>query len=193
MNERALQALVERSPGQATLEEYHLVDRVIRARAPCRLLVFGAGHDSAHWLAVNAGGTTAFLEHDARWIERMRSSVPDAAVHRVSYWTRRFFWPALRVAAGRGLLQRILRIRGLPDAIAGTGWDVVFVDGPGGSSWRSPGRMQSIFAAAGLTSPGGDVLVHDCHRTVERECCTRFLGDAVLVAQAGTMRHYRTG
>jgi hypothetical protein len=188
MSERALRTLVERSPGQATLEEYRLVDAVVRARAPCRLLVFGVGRDSAHWLAANTEGTTVFLENDPRWVERARAAVPGIVVHRVRYRTRLFLWPVLRHAEQR------LQMGGLPDTVTDTAWDVVFVDGPAGSSWRSPGRMQSIYTAARLADPtAGDVLVHDCHRTVERECCVRYLGHSALVAQIGTMRHYRVG
>ena len=182
----ALRTLVAHNPGQATLDEYRLLDSVLRARVPCSLLIFGLGRDSEHWRAINDGGRTAFLEHHDDWIRRGG----DAEVHRVRYWTRRCFWPLLRHRPER------LRMR-LPDAVAQTRWNVIFVDAPSGTRWHRPGRMQSVYTAAqlarrSLDSPV-DVFVHDCHRAVEAECCDRFLGPEHLVAQVGSMRHYRFG
>jgi uncharacterized protein (TIGR01627 family) len=187
----ALRALVERNPGQATVAEYGLVDAAGRRRAPCHMLVFGVGRDAEHWLGVNRGGTTAFLENDRGWAARTRQARPGIVVHDVRYWTRRMHWLALRWLEPRRV-ERWLVMRGLPTDVTGTRWDVVFVDGPAGSTWHRPGRMQSIATAAHLaTGAGADVFVHDCHRLVERECCDRFLGPERLVAEAGSMRHYR--
>ena len=54
---------------------------VLRRRAPLRLLVFGLGHDSPLWHALNPGGVTVFLEEDpvVTADRSQRAEVVDAA------------------------------------------------------------------------------------------------------------------
>lgn len=186
MSDDAIQALVRENPGQATYEEYTLVHDVVVARAPCDLLVFGVGRDSTLWLDANRGGRTAFLEDVAEWADYARREIPGIRVHDVRYRTLRIFWHVLKHLPER------LMMRGLPREVTEREWDVVLVDAPRGTRWYRPGRMKSIYTASVLADPsGGDVFVHDCHRRVEREASDRFLGSGRLVAQAGSMRHYR--
>lgn len=187
MTEAAIRSLVESNPGQATVEEYLLVYRVLAARAPCRLLVFGVGRDSQLWLDTNRGGTTVFLEDVREWAAFARKATPGIVVHDVSYgWTRRFMWRWLRGSPER------LMMHDLPADVASTPWDVILVDAPRGTRWSAPGRMKSVYTASVLgEKAGADVFVHDCHRRVERESADQFLTPARFVAQAGSMRHYR--
>lgn len=186
MSDDAIRALVRENPGQATYEEYTLVHDVVVARAPCDLLVFGVGRDSTLWLDANRGGRTAFLEDVAEWADYARREIPGIRVHAVRYRTLRIFWHILKHLPER------LMMRGLPREVTEREWDVVLVDAPRGTRWYRPGRMKSIYTASVLADPsGGDVFVHDCHRRVEREASDRFLGSGRLVAQAGSMRHYR--
>lgn len=186
MSDDAIRALVRENPGQATYEEYTLVHDVVVARAPCDLLVFGVGRDSTLWLDANRGGRTAFLEDVAEWADYARREIPGIRVHDVRYRTLRIFWHVLKHLPER------LMMRGLPREVTEREWDVVLVDAPRGTRWYRPGRMKSIYTASVLADPsGGDVFVHDCHRRVEREASDRFLGSGRLVAQAGSMRHYR--
>ena len=106
MSEAAIRALVESNPGQATVEEYTLVYRVLAERAPCRMLVFGVGRDSQLWLDANRGGTTVFLEDVRAWAAFARQATPGIVVHDVSYgWTRRFMWRWLRNAPARLMMH----------------------------------------------------------------------------------------
>lgn len=184
-SDRAIRALVERNPDQCTIAEYTHIRDTIRERAPGRVLVFGVGRDTPLWMDANRGGTTVFLENLPRWVEHTRREVPDAEVLHVEYDTRRFQW--------RWLLKRPERLMmDLPADVLDTPWDVVFVDAPKGKSWRSPGRMKSIYTASVLAKPGeGHVLVHDCNRKVERTYCDVHLADAELVAAVDDLRHYR--
>lgn len=180
----ALRALVRANPGQATFEEYRLVRDTIGARAPCALLVFGVGRDTGLWLAANEGGTTRFMEDDARWVAEARTRHPDAVIDHVRYRTVRALTRlSLHVPALR-------RVDGLGPEVEAIRWDVVLVDGPRGTRWYTPGRVGSIAAAAGLASPGGVVLVHDCHRRVERLAADHFLDPTRLDAEVGSMRRY---
>ncbi|WVZ51796.1 hypothetical protein U9M48_002906 [Paspalum notatum var. saurae] len=52
---------------QQSRDEISLSLAVLRRRAPLRLLVFGLGHDSRLWHALNPGGATVFLEEDPAW------------------------------------------------------------------------------------------------------------------------------
>ena len=187
MAEERIHSLVERNPGQATFEEYKLVHEVLSRRAPCNLLVFGTGRDSSLWMDTNAGGRTVFLEDIPRWADFARENVPGITVHDVRYRTIRAMWAFLKHVPG------LLRMGDLPAEVEETPWDVILVDAPRGTLWHRPGRMKSIYTAAALAEGDGptDVLVHDCHRKVEREASDRFLGPDRLVTQVQSMRHYR--
>ena len=188
MSEAAIRALVASNPGQATVDEYLLVYRVLAERAPCRMLVFGVGRDTPLWLDVNAGGTTVFLEDVPRWATFARQASPGSTVYDVDYGvTRRFMWPLLRRMDPSRLMMR-----DLPPQVTDTPWDLILVDAPRGTNWKAPGRMKSVYTASVLAAKSGaDVFVHDCHRRVERETAEQYLRPERFVAQAGSMRHYR--
>jgi hypothetical protein len=83
----------------------------------------------------------------------------------------------------------------LPNDLATTEWDVVFVDAPTGWGDGTTGRMKSIFAASNLVT-NGHVFVHDCEREVEILYCDTFLRPENLVREikatdSGYLRHYR--
>lgn len=187
MSDAAIQALVESNPGQATFDEYKLVHNAVTERAPCNMLVFGVGRDTPLWMTANAGGRTVFLENKARWVKVARELSPGIVVYRVRYPTIRALAPVLRFA------PFFLRMPGLPTEVTNTKWDIILVDAPRGTTWRRPGRAMSIYTASRLARLGGscDVFVHDTHRDTERNASDWFLGPALMVRQAGTMRQYR--
>ena len=195
MSDETIRALVAANPGQGTFEEYRLVRECISSRAPCNLLVFGVGRDSALWLDANEGGVTVFLESDAVWIATVRNDHPGIVAWPVAWRGRRFLWPLLRTLR-RGAKAtfgvdptRTLTMGRLPPAVEETCWHVILVDAPRGLRWHHRGRVGSIHTAARLGRRGQ--AVHDCHRAVERQCCDEFIGADRLVAQVGSMRHYR--
>ena len=159
---------------------------------PARFLVFGLGHDSVFWANANQGGTTVFLESDPVWFKRITELHPELNAYLVEYGTARHQWRALLRSPDQLAMK-------LPDAVREETWDCILVDGPTGHRRQTPGRMKSIYAAASLIKPGGDIFVHDCHRQVERIYCDTFLGNANLVKQlrrkkwfnAHVLRHYR--
>jgi glucuronoxylan 4-O-methyltransferase len=193
---------------QQTADEIGVSLRVLRRRAPCNFLVFGLGHDSPMWAALNAGGRTVFLEEDASWIASIASRHPALESYHVTYDTvltdadallelRRHpscvAQPSLAAAARA---ECRLAIKGLPPAFAETEWDLVMVDAPTGWTPQAPGRMSAIYTAgmaARARRPGAgstDVFVHDVDRPVEDAFSKAFLCEGYLVEQVGRIRHF---
>ncbi len=170
---------------QISAAELQLVARVLNRRRPCNLLVFGVGRDSGFWRRLNLGGTTMFLEDVREWLDEARRSDPQLNGLAVVYETHRAQW--------RSLLTRpdLLEMQ-LPRAVTDVDWDIILIDAPAGNNDSSPGRMQSIYAAAQLAAKRRrtDIFVHDCHREVEQAYSDRFFGRACMQAQVVTMRHY---
>jgi glucuronoxylan 4-O-methyltransferase len=164
--------------------ELQVIAREVLRRAPCRMLVFGAGNDSVFWAALNVGGETVILEDTAEWVRRVAAIAPTLTLRSVSYTSRRAEWR-------RMLGTYADRAMALPGDVRARAWDVILVDGPRGSDDQSPGRMQSITAASALIAEGGSVLVHDCNRPVERAYCDYYLGGAELVFRSWRLRHYQ--
>ncbi|CAN6349207.1 unnamed protein product [Urochloa humidicola] len=193
---------------QQTAEEIAVSLRVLHRRAPCNFLVFGLGHDSPMWAALNHGGRTVFLEEDASWIETVGSAHPALESYHVRYDTvltdsgdllelrhhpACVAQPDLASAAAAGCR---LALRGLPPAFREVEWDLVMVDAPTGWTPESPGRMGAIYTAgmaARARRPGNgatDVFVHDVDRPVEDAFSKAFLCEGYLAEQVGRIRHF---
>jgi hypothetical protein len=152
---------------QFTEDEAILVGSAIRLFPRCRLLVFGAGHDSTMWSRINALGTTVFLEHNPDWIGKVQQADPSLDIRAVEYTTSITQWRELLDQPGSLEMD-------LPPDVCRKTWNVVLVDAPNGfvmadeyaGSGRIHGRMQSIHAASLLVAAGGYVFVHDAERQV---------------------------
>jgi hypothetical protein len=169
---------------QLSTNELGAIVRAVKGKAPCTFLVFGLGNDSKLWLTMNRGGTTVFLEDDPEWFRISTAADRRIQAYLIDYHSQRAQWQQLLDSASVFDLV-------LPAAVAGTRWDVVLVDAPGGNADSLPGRMKSIAAASRLVKDDGDVFVHDCDRQVERVYCDRFLRETNFVTQVDRLRHYR--
>lgn len=171
-------------PNSCTHEEYHAFARRVRAMAPCRLLVFGVGRDSAAWIEVNAGGTTLFLENNPEWIGNVGARIGGAAhIRAVTYQQPYEEWEA------GGLRADCIALPELDDPPFDASWDAVFVDAPWGPTF---GRHQSTHAATRAVAPGGLVALHDCEREREQTVCRLVLEARGfrLEEEAGRLRIY---
>jgi hypothetical protein len=139
------------------------VETEIRRRGRPGVLVFGAGSDTACYLAANPQGKTVVLEDDPRWAGVARQLGADC--REVRYTTRE----------SGGLLDHCPPVE-LPADVAGRRWDVIFIDGPFGGLPDSPGRQQPAEAAARLIAPGGVVFAHDASGGRDAECYAKHLG-----------------
>ncbi|KAF8660236.1 hypothetical protein HU200_057802 [Digitaria exilis] len=179
---------------------------VVRARAPCNLLVFGLGPESPLWLALNHGGRTVFLEENEFYVKYLEPLHPGLEAYDVSYTTKvrdfRDLLAAARAARGKECrpVQNLLfsecrlAINDLPNDLYDVPWDMVLIDGPSGWNPNSPGRMPSIFTTAVLARSGAtaakgrptDVLVHDFQFELEQVLSKEFLCDENRVEGSGT-------
>ncbi|XP_042431184.1 glucuronoxylan 4-O-methyltransferase 3-like [Zingiber officinale] len=197
---------------QQTLEEVSVTARVLQRRSPCNFLVFGLGHDSLMWSALNHGGRTVFLEEDEQWIARVTKKSPTLEAYHVRYGTKvreaeelmekgksSDCTGAVAEEAGGGASSRPsgceLALTDLPSAFYEVEWDVIMVDAPTGYVADAPGRMGAIYTAGMVArgrSAGGttDVMVHDVDRAVEDRFSMAFLCGGYMKEEVGKLRHF---
>ncbi|XP_072950184.1 glucuronoxylan 4-O-methyltransferase 1-like [Typha angustifolia] len=189
---------------QQTFKEIAVTARVLEKRSPCNFLVFGLGHDSLMWTALNHGGRTIFLEEDEAWIKSIREKQPSLEAYHVKYSTK------VRDADDLLMLGRLpecmavgdtrfstcqLALKELPSVFYEVDWDVIMVDAPTGYFLDAPGRMAAIYTA-GMAARGRregevtDVFVHDVNRVVEDKFSMAFLCEGYLKEQEGRLRHF---
>ncbi|KAG5223004.1 glucuronoxylan O-methyltransferase [Salix suchowensis] len=188
---------------QQTLKEISVSSRVLEKKSPCNFLIFGLGHDSLMWDSLNHGGRTVFLEEDKRWIEQIREKLPTLESYHVTYETRVNQADELiesgmeddcKVVGDPRISRCQLALKGFPDDIYNTEWDLIMVDAPTGYHDEAPGRMNAIYTA-GLMSRNRkngetDVFVHDVDRAIEDKFSKFFLCEGYLTEQEGRLRHF---
>lgn len=161
----------------------------IRSRAPgCRLLVFGVGHDTALWLAMNFDGDTHFLEASTNWLARAKLEHPGIEITQMPTF-------GLTVANSAALTEEELAAYPMPQHLEDAEWDVIVVDGPSGYSSTDPGRALAISWAARLARRWTHVFVDDYERPLEARFTDLLLrrrrGTASCVIPASDHAQYR--
>ncbi|VFQ71500.1 unnamed protein product [Cuscuta campestris] len=188
---------------QQTLDEISVSMRVLERKSPCNFLVFGLGYDSLMWTALNQGGRTVFLEESDSWIDQMGSRFPSLQSYHVVYDTKLSEADELlengkkeecTVVGDPRSSECRLVLKGLPEIVYDTEWDVVMVDAPTGYHDNAPGRMGALYTAGLIARnrPDGetDVFVHDVDRVVEDNFSKAFLCEGYMVEQKGRIRHF---
>lgn len=151
------------SNGQMTPDQYFRIALELVERAPCRLLVVGAGRDTELYVRANVGGRTLVLERHSRWLETIEGLDCEGLL--VSYQSQ----------VDQPALEPCTVPVGIPAAVLEQPWDVIAVDGPEGWDGHLPGRQQSIFLAARLARPNTTVFLHDYERPLEQQFAGRYL------------------
>nr|VDD41970.1 unnamed protein product [Brassica oleracea] len=189
---------------QQTIKEIVVSSRVLDKKSPCSFLVFGLGHDSLMWSSLNYGGRTVFLEEDEVWIKQIKRRFPMLETYHVSYDSKVNQAENL-IEVGKGpectaigdprysMCQ--LALKGLPDDIYETSWDLIMVDAPTGYYDEAPGRMTAIYTAGMMArnrerTGETDVFVHDVNREVEDKFSMAFLCEGYMKKQEGRLRHF---
>ncbi|KAJ3671873.1 hypothetical protein LUZ60_007952 [Juncus effusus] len=181
---------------------------VLSRLAPCNFLVFGLGRDSVLWYALNAGGTTVFLEEDPAWYKLVAKQSPFLKAFSVQYRTH--LSEAEELIKGwrkeeacrpekaylKGNRRCRLALENLPDVVYDTEWDVIMIDAPKGYFAAAPGRMAAIFSAAVMArarKAEGEthVFLHDVDRRIEKTFAREFLCDKYRVGAVGRLWHFK--
>lgn len=192
---------------QQSIKEINLSFNVLKEIAPCNFLVFGLGHDSLMWSALNPGGTTLFLEEDPKWLEMVLKEDPSLHAAHVKYTTQLSQADQLLNAAradpdcapsavqvSRGSRCPLV-LTTLPNEVYDKEWDVIMVDAPRGYFAEAPGRMGAIFTAAAMArarvNPGvTHVYLHDVDRRVEKMYAEEYLCMKNKVEGEGRLWHF---
>uniref|UniRef100_A0A0D3APV7 Uncharacterized protein n=1 Tax=Brassica oleracea var. oleracea TaxID=109376 RepID=A0A0D3APV7_BRAOL len=152
---------------------------------------------------------TIFLDEDESWIRKIAEKFPslDSYHVRVRYDTKVRDAAALLSAAidseecrpGVSMDLRAskceLALKGLPEVVYETEWDIIVVDAPRRFHEEAPGRMSAIYTAGMIarSRKKGEtraVFVHDVDRTVEDEFSMAFLCRDYMTEQQGRLRHF---
>lgn len=181
--------------------------QVLEKKSPCNFLVFGLGHDSLMWATLNHGGRTIFLEEDDSWIHQVAEKFPSLESYHVRYNTK-VRDAAVLMAAARDreecrsvskdlrVSACVLALKGLPEVVYETEWDLIMVDAPTGFHEEAPGRMTAIYTAGMIArrrkgeGETTDVFLHDVDRKVEDEFSMTFLCRDYMTEQEGRLRHF---
>lgn len=190
---------------QQTLKEISVTSKILEKKSPCNFLVFGLGHDSLMWTTLNFGGRTIFLEEDEAWITQIKHRFPTLESYHVTYDSKVHQADGL-MEVGKGnectaigetrysMCQ--LALKGLPNVVYDTKWDLIMVDAPTGYYDEAPGRMSAIYTAGMIArnreeGAETDVFVHDVNRVVEDKFSMAFLCEGYMKKQEGRLRHFR--
>ncbi|KAG6778362.1 hypothetical protein POTOM_018221 [Populus tomentosa] len=188
---------------QQTRKEISVSAKVLEKKSPCNFLVFGLGHDSLMWSALNYGGRTVFLEEDEAWIAQIKRRFPMLESHHVTYDSK-VNEAAILMEVGKGpectavsdpkFSMCQLAMKGLPSEVYEIEWDLIMVDAPTGYHDEAPGRMTAIFTAGMMArnrkEGETDVFVHDVNREVEDKFSMSFLCEGYMKKQVGRLRHF---
>ncbi|XP_021744814.1 glucuronoxylan 4-O-methyltransferase 1-like [Chenopodium quinoa] len=188
---------------QQTQKEISVSAKVLQQKSPCNFLVFGLGHDSLMWSALNYGGRTVFLEEDESWIQQIKRRFPMLDSYHVVYDSKVNQADTLMEMAKGEECTSIgdarhsmcqLALKGLPKEVYETKWDVIMVDAPTGYYDEAPGRMTAIYTAGMIArnreDGDTDVFVHDVNREVEDKFSKAFLCEGYMKKQEGRLRHF---
>ncbi|XP_010471166.1 PREDICTED: glucuronoxylan 4-O-methyltransferase 3-like [Camelina sativa] len=192
---------------QQTHSEISVTKKVLEKKSPCNFLVFGLGYDSLMWSTLNYGGRTIFLEENESWIRQIAEKFPSLESYHVRYNTKVRDADALmaavrdkeechNVSTDPRVSACELALKGLPEVVYETEWDLIMVDAPTGFHEEAPGRMTAIYTAGMMArrrkdeGETTDVFVHDVDRKVEDEFTMAFLCRDYLTEQEGRLRHF---
>ncbi|XP_077231862.1 glucuronoxylan 4-O-methyltransferase 1-like [Tasmannia lanceolata] len=188
---------------QQTLKEISITSQILEAKSPCNFLIFGLGHDSLMWSALNHGGHTIFLEEDKSWIEQITSRFPILKSYHVAYDTKVSQADDLirvgqmeecRAIGDVRFSKCQLALKGVPSEINEVEWDLIMVDAPTGYFEGAPGRMGAIYTAGMMARNRREgethVFVHDVDRVVEDKFSKEFLCEGYMREQEGRLRHF---
>jgi len=188
---------------QQTQKEISVSAKILEKKSPCNFLVFGLGHDSLMWSALNYGGRTVFLEEDEAWIAQIKRRFPmlesyhvtyDSKVNQANNLMEVGKGPECTAISDPKFSMCQLALKGLPSEVYEIEWDLIMVDAPTGYYEEAPGRMTAIYTAGMMArnrkEGETDVFVHDVNREVEDKFSKALLCEGYMKKQVGRLRHF---
>jgi glucuronoxylan 4-O-methyltransferase len=188
---------------QQTHKEISVSAKILEKKSPCNFLVFGLGHDSLMWSALNYGGRTVFLEEDEAWIAQIKRRFPmlesyhvtyDSKVNQANNLMEVGKGPECTAISDPKFSMCQLALKGLPIEVYEIEWDLIMVDAPTGYYEEAPGRMTAIYTAGMMArnrkEGETDVFVHDVNREVEDKFSKALLCEGYMKKQVGRLRHF---
>ncbi|MED6185882.1 hypothetical protein PIB30_061375 [Stylosanthes scabra] len=191
-------------PPQSAEEIQKLVD-VIQYLTPCNFLIFGIGHDSLMWDALNPRGNTLFVEENPRWTLSAMKRFPILNIHTVRYTTRISQADALLASYKAQCTGKQSKLKGnrncplalsqLPEEAYERDWDMIMIDAPRGTADPSAGKMAVIYSVAVMARerkrPGvTHVFLHDVDGRVEQQYAQEFLCMKYRVGVVNKLWHF---
>lgn len=192
---------------QQTVEEIKITFKILKSITPCNFLIFGLGHDSFMWSAINPRGTTLFLEEDPKWSRAILKDLSFLRANTVKYRTMLYeaeqliehfhrepdCWATKSFLRGNHKCRLALDM--LSEQVYNKQWDIIMIDGPKGYFDKAAGRMSAIYSAAVMArnrkTPGvTHVVLHDVDRDVEKVYALLFLCRKNLLNAVGRTWHF---
>jgi predicted O-methyltransferase YrrM len=142
--------------------ETAVLEDLLRALRPMRVLEWGAGYGTSHFagLLPEAGRWVA-VEHDPLWASRLRESIADPRVHVRAVLPEAADW---RERHEDGAYEDFRSYVHAGDD--GSPYDFILVDGRA--------REACLERACGMLAPQGVVVLHDANRSFRRTMGERF-------------------
>ena len=157
-----------------SLVRQNQVEWIIRqagTRLGGKALFFGVGESAKMWSKIS---DASFLEDNVKLYRQQfeDSNTQGLRSYLVNYQTKVRTWES-------DLANNILNT--LPREISDQRYDVIFVNGPGGSQSNSPGRVSPILHAARLVAKNGAIFINDIERNLEQQVSELALGNPTTI------------
>jgi hypothetical protein len=132
-----------------------------------KMLVFGLGYDSELWYNL-LKGEAYFIEDNQHYID-LNKHIPNKNIIKYQYKN-------INVKKSFNLTDQEIDTYVIPENILDLGpFDIIYIDGPTGSTKNSPGRLIPFFWSRKFLSKSGTIIyIDDSARLLESYCIHKF-------------------
>lgn len=144
-------------------------DILLQVTPNSKMLVFGLGYDSKIWFECNSKNTF-FVEDKDEYIELNIKDIPQDNIIKYNYKTV--------CDSSVCLTDHEIEEFKIPEKILNEApFDIILIDGPGGYSPKTPGRLIPCYWSTLLSKPGTVIYIDDSSRKLETYCIQKFFND----------------
>lgn len=132
-----------------------------------KMLIFGLGYDSELWFNL-LKGQAYFIEDNQHYID-LNKNIPASNIIKYQYKN-------INVKKSFNLSDQQIETYIIPESIINLGpFDIIYIDGPTGSTKNSPGRLIPFYWSKTFLSKSGTIIyVDDSARLLESFCIHKF-------------------